>query len=184
MLLIMAINLKEKTIKSEPVFNGKFLRIWRDDVELPDGRISFREYIKHPGAALIVPVLANGNLILVNQYRHAVGQVFLEFPAGKSDRGESTEKTAYRELEEEVGYRAGRMKLMTKIHPVIGYSNEFIDLYVAHDLIETQIHRDHDELMEVIEMSPDELEKKIWNGEVSDVKTQIAAFWYLKSLKS
>lgn len=180
----MAINLKEKTLKSEAVFNGKFLRIWRDDVELPDGRTSFREYIKHPGAALIVPVLENGNLLMENQYRHAANQIFLEFPAGKCDRGEKTEATAFRELEEEVGYRAGRMKLMTRIHPAIGYSNEFIDLYVAHDLVQTQTHRDHDELMEVIEVSPAELEEKIWNGELTDVKTQIAAFWYLKSLKA
>jgi ADP-ribose pyrophosphatase len=176
----MSDQLREKTLKTELVFSGKFLHIWRDDVELPDGQRSFREYIKHPGAALIVPVRENGDLVMIRQYRHAVGQVFLEFPAGKADRGETTDQTARRELREEVGYQAGQLEKLTRIHPVIGYSNEFIDLYVARNLQATATARDADELLEIVEMPFAELMERIWKGEVSDVKTQLAAFWYAR----
>lgn len=174
-------SLKEKTLKSELVFNGKFLHVWRDAVELPDGRHSFREFIKHPSAACVVPVLENGNLLMVRQFRYSVGQVFLEFPAGKSNRGEETVVTAVRELEEETGYLASTVQLLTKIHPVIGYSNERIDIYLARGLTPTKINRDHDELMELIEVPPEELRERIWSGEITDVKTQIAAFWFFRS---
>jgi ADP-ribose pyrophosphatase len=177
-------SLKEKTLKSELVFNGKFLHVWRDDVELPDGRHSFREFIKHPGAACVVPVLENGNLLMVRQFRYSVGEVFLEFPAGKSNRGEETAITAVRELEEETGYLASTVKLLTKIHPVIGYSNERIDIYLATGLTPTKINRDHDELMELAEVPPEELRELIWSGEITDVKTQIAAFWFFRNQRS
>jgi len=177
----MAINLKEKMLKSELVFTGKFLHVWRDDIELPDGRKAFREYIKHPGAACIVPVLDNGNLLMIKQFRYSVGEVFLEFPAGKSNRGEKTKVTAIRELEEETGYLAANVELLTKIHPVIGYSNESIDIYLARHLKPTKTNRDHDEILEVVEISPEDLQEKIWSGEVTDVKTQIAAFWFFRN---
>ncbi|MFN7823951.1 MAG: NUDIX domain-containing protein [Pseudobdellovibrionaceae bacterium] len=170
--------LHEKTKSSEVILNGRFLKVWRDIVELPDGHTSFREYIKHPGAACVVPVLDNGNLILVRQFRYSVKQVFYEFPAGKRDSKESTLETAHRELEEEVGFQASQMDFLTKIHPVIGYSNEEIDLYLATGLKKTQQRLDPGEKLEVIEMSPQELKSLIFQGQVSDVKTQIAAFWY------
>lgn len=172
----------EKVLKSELLFKGRFLNIWRDEVELPSGYQSFREYIKHPGAALVIPQLDNGKFIMIYQYRHSVGQVFLEFPAGKKDKGETTEQTAARELEEEVGYRAGKIEHLTHIHPVIGYSNERIDLYVATGLQLSQVNRDHDEVMEVTELSLEEMLEKVWNHEITDVKTQIAIFWLQRYL--
>lgn len=175
--------LKETTLKSEVIFQGNFLRIYKDDIQLADGTKSFREYIKHPGAALIVPVLANGNFLMVKQFRYAVGEVFIEFPAGKRDRNEDSSVCAHRELEEEVGYQAKTMTKMTRIYPAIGYSNEWIDLFLATDLTKTSMKLDHDERIEVIEVTRTELEQMIWDGKLSDVKTQIAAQWAFKNLR-
>ncbi len=177
-------NLIEKVLGTDLVFNGRFLKIWRDDVELPTGHRSYREYIKHPGAAMIIPQLSNGKYLMVYQYRHAVGQVFLEFPAGKTDPGESTEVTAARELQEEAGYKPGRLTLLTHIHPVIGYSNEKIDLYLAENLSPAPRHADPDELLESIELSLEEIETKLWNHEITDVKTQIGVYWLLRHKKA
>ncbi len=152
-------------------------------MDLPNGHQSYREYIKHPGAAMVIPKLDNGKFLMIHQYRHAVGQVFLEFPAGKTDAGESTLMTAERELQEEVGYKAGKLTFLTHIHPVIGYSNERIDLYLAENLSPAPATQDPDEILENVELSLDEIEAKIWNHEISDVKTQIGAFWLLKKMK-
>lgn len=173
----------EKVLATKVVFQGNFLKVWRDDVELPNGHKSFREYIKHPGAATILPKLDNGKFLMIYQYRHAVGQVFLEFPAGKTDQGETTEQTAFRELQEEVGFKPGKLTLLTHIHPVIGYSNERIDLYLAENLTPVPKHNDPDELLETVELSLEEIRDKIWNNEITDVKTQIAAFWLFKKFK-
>jgi ADP-ribose pyrophosphatase len=159
------------------------MKVWRDDVQLSNGKESFREYIKHPGAACIVPVLPNGNFLMVHQYRHACKRVFLEFPAGKRDPEEDSFKTAHRELQEECGFISGKMTFMTKIFNCIGYADEFIDLYIAEDLSATSRNLDVDEMLDLIEVSPAELQEKIWNGEVEDVKTQIAGIWALKRLK-
>ena len=173
----------EKVLKSELVFPGRFLKIWRDDVELPNGFISFREYLKHPGAAMVIPETASGRYLMIYQYRHAVGQIFLEFPAGKRDKGENSTQTAFRELQEEVGFKPGELKFLTHIHPVIGYSNERIDLFLAKNLIPTPMSRDPDEVLEIIELSFDEILQKVWNHEITDVKTQIGVFWLQKYLK-
>ena len=175
--------LEEKVLSSQQVFKGRFLQVEQDQVIGVDGRTYVREYIKHPGAALIIPLLANGNIIMVHQYLHAVKQVFLEFPAGKRDRGEPSEQTAYRELEEETGYVAKSMKFLTTIHPVIGYSNEHIDLYLAEDMTLVKQKLDHGEFLEVIEISPQDLMAQVRAGKVTDVKTQIAAFWLDKVLR-
>lgn len=177
-------DMKEKILTTELVFQGKFLKVWRDQVELPNGHQSFREYIKHPGAAMVIPRLKNGKFLMVYQYRHAVQRTFLEFPAGKTDPGENTETTAARELQEEVGYRPGKLTFVTHIHPVIGYSNEKIDIFLAEDLEPAQRHQDPDELLEMVELSLEEIEEKLWNHEITDVKTQIGVFWILRELKN
>jgi ADP-ribose pyrophosphatase len=174
----------EKTVSSTLAYDGSFLRVHRDQIELADGTKSYREYIKHPGAACIVPILDNGNFLMVHQYRYPIQQVCLEFPAGKLDAGENSLVTAARELEEEVGMKSASIHFLTRIHPVIGYSNEFIDIYLARQLSAGRSNLDSDERLEVIEVSPAELEKKLWDGELTDVKTQIAAHWALKSLIS
>ncbi len=176
-------HLKEKTLSSKQIFKGRFLKIEQDQVEAPNGKIYYREFITHPGAAMMIPLLPNGNIVMVYQYRHAVKQVFLEFPAGKRDRGEESLVTAKRELLEETGYEAGLWTFLTTIHPVIGYSNEHIDLYLAKDLKHIKQQLDEGEFLEVVELTPQELMAKVRLGEVSDVKTQIGAFWLDKVLQ-
>ncbi|WP_415063313.1 NUDIX domain-containing protein [Bdellovibrio sp.] len=176
-------HLEEKTLSSKQIFRGRYLKIEQDEVQAPDGKTYVREYILHPGAAMMIPLLPNGNVVMIHQYRHAVKQVFLEFPAGKRDHGEETILTAQRELKEETGYEAKEWKFLTTIHPVIGYSNEHIDLYLAQDLTVSAQQLDHGEFIEVIEVKPDDLMRLIREGKVSDVKTQIGAFWLDKILR-
>ncbi len=159
------------------------MKVWRDDVQLSNGKESYREYIKHPGAACIVPLLPNGNFLMVYQYRHACKRVFLEFPAGKRDPAEDSLATAHRELQEECGYKSAKMTYMTKIFPCIGYADEFIDLYIAEELSAGPRNLDVDEMLDLIEVSPNELQEKIFNGEVEDTKSQIAGIWALRRLK-
>ena len=176
-------NLTEKVLNTEVAFQGNFLKVWKDAVELPNGHRSFREYIKHPGAAMVIPRLDNGKFLLLYQYRHAPGRIFIEFPAGKCDKGESSEITAARELQEECGFKPGKLTRLTHIHPCIGYSNEQIEIFLAENLKEAEKHMDPDELLELVEMTLEEIEEKIWNNEITDVKTQIGFFWLKKHLK-
>jgi ADP-ribose pyrophosphatase len=176
-------HLMEKVLSSRQIFKGRFLKVEQDQVMAPDGREYTREYILHPGAAMMIPLLPNGNVVMVHQYRHAVKQVFLEFPAGKRDKGEDSLVTAKRELLEETGYVAKDWRYLTQIHPVIGYSNEHIDLYLAKDLTKSEQRLDHGEFLEVVEMSPAELMKQVHAGKITDVKTQIGVFWLDKILR-
>ena len=132
---------------------------------------------------MMIPLLPNGKVVMVHQYRHAVKQVFLEFPAGKRDAGEDTLVTAKRELIEETGYEAREWKFLTTIHPVIGYSNEHIDLFLARDLIKVEQKLDEGEFLEVTEVDPKDLMRLVLEGKVTDVKTQIGAFWLDKFLR-
>lgn len=176
-------HLEEKTLSSQTVFKGRFLKVEQDQVLAPDGKTYVREYIIHPGAAMVIPLLPNGNVVMIRQYRHAVKKIMLEFPAGKRDHGEDTLFTAQREVREETGYIAKDLKLLTSIHPVIGYSDEVIDLYLAKDLEASSQALDHGEFVEVIEIHPKELMQLIFEGKVTDVKTQIGAFWLDKILQ-
>ena len=127
-------HLTEMKVDSEAVFDGKLLHVRRDTVRLPDGSLATREFVVHPGAALVVPVLPDGSLVAVRQFRYPVGQVFLEFPAGKIDPRETALATARRELAEEAGYAAASFTPLGRIHSVVGYSDEAIDFFVAEGL--------------------------------------------------
>lgn len=171
--------LEEKTVDSELAYKGRFLRVQRDTVICPDGKQRQREFIVHPGAALAVPVLDDGRLVMVRQYRHSLRSVFLEFPAGKLDAGEASLDCARRELVEETGFEASSWKFLGKIHPCIGYSNEFIDLYFAKGLKNVGARPDPGEELEIVLYSPDELRALIARGEVTDVKT-LSAFYFFE----
>lgn len=160
------------------IYQGRFLKILRDQVQLPDGGIGHREYIQHPGASAILPVLDNGEIILVEQYRHALKQVFLEIPAGKRDKGEAPEVTAKRELEEETGYKAQKLEYLTVIHPVIGYADEAIHLFRATGLTAGPQRLDPGEFLELKKFSSEELKEKVKKGQITDVKTLTALFWH------
>jgi ADP-ribose pyrophosphatase len=170
--------LTENKLNSEIVYQGSFLQVLKDEVELPNGKKATREYIPHPGAAMVIPITDKGQLVMLHQFRYALQSVFIEFPAGKIDGGEDSLQAAIRELQEETGWMAKDIKLLTTIHPVIGYSNEKIDIYLATGLIEAQQQLDEEEFLDVFEISFEDAMEKMKNGEITDVKTMIGLFWY------
>ena len=130
-------DLKESRITTEVVYKGDFLDVRRDEVLLPNGETGTREWINHPGAVVIIPILPNGEIALIKQFRYAARSEFLELPAGKLDEGEDPKACAFRELEEEIGYRAGKMQFIANIHPAIGFANEIMSIYLAESLKKT-----------------------------------------------
>ncbi|VCU70977.1 ADP-ribose pyrophosphatase [Pigmentiphaga humi] len=174
--------LREQPVSSEPVFDGKLLRVRRDGVTLPDGSAATREYILHPGASMIVPLLPDGQVVLVRQYRYPMHRAFIEFPAGKIDAGEQPLATARRELLEETGFRAERWTELTTIHNAIAYADERIVLFLAEGLERGQQQLDDSEFLEVFTAPLEDLMRWIASGDVSDVKTVIGAFFVEKLL--
>lgn len=168
-------DLIETTVRSEQLVDGKLLKVFRDDVRLPDGTASVREWIDHPGAAAVVPLFADGTTRLVRQYRYALRRVVLEVPAGKADYpGENPEAVAARELEEETGWRAGRLVSLGASYPCIGYSNEVIHLFLAQDLTRGEAIEVAGEFLEVIAMDFDEAVARARRGDLLDMKTVAA----------
>lgn len=175
--------LTEKKIRTKVAYKGFFLQVQKDEVSLPNGRKTFREYIKHPGASMIIPILPNGNLVMIQQFRYPLKKVFLEFPAGKIDKGETALATAKRELKEETGYIAKNWRHLTTIHPVIGYANEKIEIFLAQNLLQKEIQLDKDELLENVVVAPEELMDLVKKSKITDVKTQVGVFWLEKVIK-
>ncbi|MEE8335476.1 MAG: NUDIX hydrolase [Candidatus Neomarinimicrobiota bacterium] len=169
--------LKEIQISSVNIYTGNLLDVWVDRVKLPDNSFSSREYIKHPGAVVIVPALPDGKIGLIRQYRYPMGREFIELPAGKVDPGEKPIDTAARELEEEIGYQAGKLRLLTEISPCIGYSNERMWLFLAQDLTASAKNMDQDEFIEFMPTPLEAAEEMVWQGKISDVKTIIGILW-------
>ncbi len=172
-------NLVEKKLHSKCVYKGCLLHVWRDDVELPNGKTSIREYIRHPGAVVVVPVLDNGNIILEKQFRYPSNRVFIECPAGKIDPGETLEDTARRELLEETGYECSELTYLGKVHPGIGYTDEQIYLYEGKGLKQQKTARDDDEFLEIFDIPAKEAYQMVIRGEITDAKsvTAILLFW-------
>ena len=172
-------HLVETKLESERVFDGRLLHVRRDTVRLPSGHTASREYIVHPGAVLIAPRLPDGRWIVERQFRYPVGRVFLEFPAGKRDPGESALETGRRELAEEAGYEASTWSRLGVIHPCIGYSDEAIELWRADGLTLVGRKLDDDEHLDVIAMSGADLLAALDRGDITDAKT-IAALLFLE----
>lgn len=166
----------EHCVSSATLANGKMLQAKHDEVTLPDGSAAFREYVLHPGAVLIVPLLSNGNLVLERQFRYPVGQVFTELPAGKIDPGEDVLVTGQRELLEETGYKAANWVSLGVQHPCIGYSNEVIYMFLATELTAGESVLDEGEFLEVFELPFDECLQLVLRGEITDSKTITALF--------
>ncbi len=176
-------NIEEKTNSSEVVYQGKLLDVRRDIVILPNGKNGIREWIKHPGAVCCIPILPNGKVALIRQYRYSVKKVMIELPAGKLDAKETPEDCAIRELEEEIGYKPNKLTFLTNIHPAIGFANEKMWLYLAEDLNKTYQKLDSDEFLELIPTKLEDAIKMVWNGAITDVKTMIGLIWADKVLK-
>ena len=164
-------NLIEKFVKSEVVFEGNLLTVRRDTVELPNGKHATRELIQHPGAVAVVPIRNDGKILLVRQFRYPVDQLTLEIPAGKLDLGEEPEACAKRELEEETGYKAKKLRLLSSILTTPGFTNEVIHLYVAEDLVFAEQCPDEDEFIDVEVFTKEEIRKMIENGTICDAKS-------------
>jgi ADP-ribose pyrophosphatase len=167
----------ETLVESGAVFDGKLLRVRRDRVRLPDGKEATREYILHPGAAIILPVLDDGRVVLVRQYRYPVAVETLEFPAGKIDAGESSRSTAERELLEETGYRTARIEFAFSILPCVGYADERIDFYLATGLTYVGHPGEEGEFLAAETMRLEDLLALADSGGLAEAKTLIGAYW-------
>jgi len=174
-------HLVETQTSSQEVLKGVFLHAFRDTVRLPDGQSATREYVVHPGAVMVIPLLtdAQGQLrvVLERQFRYPVGQTMIEFPAGKLDAGESVQACAQRELREETGYSASQWARAGVMHPVIAYSTEFIDIWFARDLTLGERKLDQGEFLDVFSATPQELLQWCFEGKVTDAKTLAGALW-------
>jgi len=177
-------NLNEESISSDIVFKGQLLEVRRDEAALPNGKTGIREWINHPGAVCCIPILPDGKIGMIKQYRYAVRQEMIELPAGKLDKSERPEDCALRELEEEIGYRANNLTLLTNIHPAIGFTNENMWVYLAEDLTKTESNLDSDEFIELIPKKLEDAVDMIWSGEITDVKTIIGLLWTKKVMNS
>ncbi|MBP8310116.1 MAG: NUDIX hydrolase, partial [Burkholderiaceae bacterium] len=154
----------------------RLLHIRCDRVRLPDGSEATREYIVHPGAAMIIPILPDGRLLRERQYRYPIGEVMLEFPAGKLDPGEPALVTAQRELLEETGYRAERWEWLAGVHPVISYSTERIEIYLATGLTLERAQLDAGEFLETVTLDFADAYARMKAGTITDVKTIIGLY--------
>ena len=164
----------EKLLRTQAVFDGKFIKVTKDDVELSTGKESFREVVKHPGGVVIVALKTNGNektVLMVKQYRYPIKQVSLELPAGKLDYGENPDLAAKRELEEETGHIAKNWQSLGFIYTTPGFCDEKLYLYLATDLEFTKQNPDEGEIIEYFEYNLDNLFEMIKNGEINDAKT-------------
>lgn len=169
--------LAERSLESERVLDGHFLQVYRDRVELPSGQTAWREYIKHPGAVVIVATDEQGCFVVERQYRYPMGRVMLEFPAGKLDPGEDPLVCAQRELQEETGFRAREWARAGVMHNAIAYSDEAIHIYFARGLTAGVQHLDTEEFLEVDAMDLHDMLRAVQSGCITDAKTITALIW-------
>lgn len=163
----------EKTLEKNYVYQGKIINVCRDTVELPNGKTSIREKVEHNGGVCVAPITANNELIFVRQFRYAYDTVLLELPAGKLEKGEDPFEAGKRELEEETGFVAGKYYDLGKFYPTPGYCAEIIHLYAATDLTATAMHLDEDEFLNVELIPIEKAYEMVMSGEIRDGKTQV-----------
>ena len=176
-------DLKETRLDSELMYDGNFIQVRKDNVRLPDGAVSSREYINHPGAVAVLALLDNGNLVMERQYRYAPQREFIELPAGKIDHGEDILVCAKRELLEETGYVANEWIHLTTAWPCIGYADERMEYFLARVLRPQGSNLDDGEFLEVFELSLQEAIEWIRLGKINESKTIVGLFWLEKYLK-
>ncbi|MDH4128440.1 MAG: NUDIX hydrolase [Spirochaetota bacterium] len=164
-------NLIEKQLESNLLHKGHFFNLYKDKVLLPNERFSYREYITHPKAVVVLPLFPNGKIILIKQYRYPLKKVFIEVPAGKLDSNETIEEAANRELLEETGYSSNKLSFISTFYPCIGYSNEEMNLFLAEDLSLKEQSLDHDEFVEPMIMHYSDAMNLIESGQITDLKT-------------
>ena len=180
-------HLREDALDRKEIFKGHLLHVVQDRVRLPNAREAYREYVLHPGAVMIVPLIMQSDgaalVVMERQYRHPVGQVMLEFPAGKLDPGEDPVSCGQRELREETGYVANEWAIAGQLHPCIGYSNEVIHVHFARGLQAETRQLDDEEFLDVFTAHPDEVMDWCKSGLITDGKTLTACLWLNQWLK-
>jgi ADP-ribose pyrophosphatase len=169
--------LAEQTLVTRRAWRGSFLEVRQDRVRCPDGHEAPREYLRHPGAVMIVPLLDDGSVVLERQYRYPLRSSFIELPAGKIDAGESLLSCAQRELREETGYTARDWAYLGGFHNAIGYCDEKIEVFVARRLAQQGAHTDAGEVIEVFNATVPDLLAAIIDGRITDVKTIVGIHW-------
>lgn len=169
--------LAEETLESQLAWQGEFLRVYKDRVRAPDGHLAPREYLRHPGAVMVVPLLDSGEVVLERQFRYPLRRAFVEFPAGKIDPGEDILACAKRELLEETGYVAAEWVHLGGFHNAIGYCDEKIEVFLARGLRHEGAATDDGEVLEVFAAPLQQLLDRIRDGSVTDVKTIVGAYW-------
>lgn len=175
-------HLKETQVDTAVAYEGHFLKVQKDTIRLPDGKTTKREYIKHPGAVVILPLFEDGSVLLERQFRYPLQDVFIEYPAGKIDPNEDSMECAKRELQEETGYTATDWKFVCTIHNAIAYSDEHLDIFLARGLTAGKSQLDEGEFLETFKATVPEMLQWIREGKVTDVKTVIGTFWLEKIL--
>ena len=167
----------EKQLTTKLVYDGELLKVREDTVLLPDGKTARREYVQHPGAVIIIPMLDDRTVIMERQFRYPLRRHFYELPAGKIEPGEDPLATAKRELIEECGYAAGSWQHLATLHPCVGYSDERIELYLARELIHVGHARDGGEFIEVVPLALERALEQVKTGHITDVKAVTGLAW-------
>lgn len=175
--------LYEKKIASKQIFDGRVVKLFVDDIELPNGKKSVREIIRHPGAVCVIPITDNGEVIMVRQFRYPFSRALLEIPAGKLEKDEDPLDAVKRELEEESGVRAENIEFIGITYTTVAFTDEKIYTYMATGLSYNEAHPDEDEFLEVEKIPLDTLVNMVMSGEIKDSKTQIAILKAQKLLK-
>ena len=166
--------LYEKQLASKQIFDGKVVKLFVDDIELPNGKGAFREVVRHPGAVCVIPITDEGEVIMVRQFRYPFSSVLLEIPAGKLEIGEDPLDAVKRELEEESGVVAENVEFIGMTYTTVAFTDEKIYTYMATGLSYTEAHPDEDEFLEVVKIPLDTLVEMVMTGEIKDSKTQVA----------
>ncbi|MDE5412060.1 NUDIX domain-containing protein [Alkalihalobacterium chitinilyticum] len=167
----------EKTLKSETLYEGRIIDVVLEDVELPDGKTSKRELVKHPGAVAVIPVTEQGKIVLIRQFRKPLERAIVEIPAGKLEKGEKPEVCAARELEEETGYKTNKLEKVISFYTSPGFADELVHIFYTEHLEAGVENTDEDEFVEKIEVTLEEAEKMIETNEIFDAKTAFAVQW-------
>lgn len=175
----MSEGVREKTLAQEVLYTGRILNLRVDDVELPSGKRAIREVVEHRPAVGILPVTEDGTVLLVRQYRYAVGEEMLEIPAGIVDGDEPFDDAARRELQEEVGYYPEHLREITRIYNSPGFCTELMALFVATGLRPSKLQEDDDEFITVVPVAREEIPDLIAEGKLRDAKTFAALSWWL-----
>ena len=161
----------EKTVESEPLFEGKIVTLKLDKAQLVNGRIARREVVEHPGGVAVLPLFDDGTVSIVRQFRYPFQAVVTELPAGKLEKGEDHRPAALRELEEEVGVTCGKLTYLGCLYLSPGFSSEVLHMYLAQDLKQGACHPDDDEFLEVERVPFAQLAQQVMDGEIVDAKT-------------